>query len=113
MGLIVDCSNIYRYETTRDYTQKLKIVDSSNQAEPLQVYLYSNRKEDFSLNIKIGDILFLNNFKLTVYLDQLQAKSAYKVEDSFFRIFNGNPDLSSYNSVDKKVGLDDEQGEIL
>jgi hypothetical protein len=53
--------------------------------------MWSNRKEDFSLNVKVGDILFINNFKIDLYKDSLQAKKAYKVEDSYFRIFNGNP----------------------
>jgi hypothetical protein len=113
IGLVVDCSNVYRYETSRDFTQKFKIIDSSNPAEPLQVYLWSNRREDFSLNVKVGDILFINNFKVDLYRDALQAKKAYKVEDSYFRIFSGNPDLANYTPIDKKVGLDDEDGRIL
>jgi hypothetical protein len=32
IGLIIDCSNVYRYETSRDFTQKFKIIDFSNQA---------------------------------------------------------------------------------
>ncbi len=113
VGLIVDSSNVYKYEANRDFTQKLKIIDSTNQNEPLVVYLWSNRKEDFSFSIKVGDILLLNNFKLDLYNDQLAAKKAYKNEDSYFRIFSGNPDISNYCPVDKKVGLDDEEGKIL
>lgn len=113
IGLVVDCSNVYRYQTSRDFTQKLKIIDSLNQNQPLQVYLWSNRKEDFSLNVKIGDILFINHFKVDTFKDTLQAKKAYKVEDSYFRIFSGNPDVSNYSPIDKKVGLDDEDGKIL
>ena len=78
IGVIVDCSNIYRYENNRDYTQKLKIIDHSQQQEPLQVYLWSNRREDFTLSIKVGDIILLNNFKIDSYADKLQAKKAYK-----------------------------------
>ncbi len=112
IGLVVDCSNIFRYENNRDFTQKFKIIDGS-QAEPLQVYLWSNRREDFSLNVKVGDILFLNNFKVEIFKENLQAKKAFKVEDSYFRIFSGNPALTNYSPVDKKVGLDDEDGKIL
>lgn len=31
IGLIVDASNVYKYEANRDYTQKLKIIDSTSQ----------------------------------------------------------------------------------
>lgn len=75
----MDCSNVFRYENSRDFTQKFKIIDISNQDSPLQVYLWSNRKDDFSLNVKVGDILFFNNFKIALYNDNLQAKKAYKV----------------------------------
>jgi hypothetical protein len=109
----VDCSNVFRYESSRDYTQKLKIIDLSNQAETLQVYLWSNRKDDFSLNVKVGDILLINNFKIDIYNESLQAKKAFKVEDSYFRIFSGNVEATNYSPVDKKVGLDDEDGKIL
>lgn len=30
IGIIVDSSNIYKYEANRDYTQKLKIIDNAN-----------------------------------------------------------------------------------
>lgn len=113
IGLIVDASNVYRYETSRDFTQKLKIVDSTNSADPLQVYLWSNRKEDFTLNLKVGDVILLNNFKIESYNDRLQVKKAYKTEDSYFRIFSGSPDTSNYHPIDKKVGLDDEDGKVL
>jgi hypothetical protein len=55
----------------------------------------------------------INNFKVDTYNNQLQAKKAFKVEDSYFRIFNGNPELQNYSPVDRKVGLDDEDGRIL
>ena len=113
IGLIVDCSNYYRYENNRDYTQKLKIIDHSQQNEPLQVYLWSNRKEDFTVNLRVGDIILLNNFKIDSHNDKLQAKKAFKNEDSYFRIFSGNPDVNNYLPIDKKVGLDDEEGKIL
>lgn len=44
MGVIVDCSNVFRYDTNRDYTQKLKVIDSSSPSDALQVYLWSNKK---------------------------------------------------------------------
>lgn len=113
IGLIIDCSNIYRYENNRDFTQKLKIIDHSQQQEPLQVYLWSNRKEDFTLSLKVGDIILLNNFKIESFHDKLQAKKAYRNEDSYFRIFSGSPDINSYFPIDKKVGLDDDDGKIL
>jgi hypothetical protein len=113
IGLVVDCSNVFRYESNRDFTQKLKIIDISNQDSPLQVLLWSNRKDDFSLNVKVGDILFINNFKIEIYRDVLQAKKAFKFEESYFRIFNGNTELTNYSPIDKKVGLDDEDGTIL
>lgn len=78
IGVIVDCSNVYKYEQNRDYTQKLKIIDSSSNNETLSVYLWSNRKEDFSLSLKVGDILLINNFTIDIYNDRLQAKKAYK-----------------------------------
>ena len=78
IGLIVDCSNVFRYNSNRDYTQKLKIIDTTSQQDPLQVYLWSNRKDDFTLNIKVGDIILLNNFKIEDYNDKLQAKKPYK-----------------------------------
>lgn len=31
IGVVVDCSNIFRYESNRDYTQKLKIIDHTYQ----------------------------------------------------------------------------------
>ena len=43
----------------------------------------------------------------------MQAKKAYKNEDSYFRIFSGNPEINNYHAIDKKVGLDDEDGKIL
>lgn len=113
MGVIVDCSNVFRYDTNRDYTQKLKVIDSSSPSDALQVYLWSNKKEDFATTLKVGDILFINNFKIEIFNDQLQAKKAYKNEDSYFRIFSGTPDITHYSPVDKKVGLDDEDGKIL
>ena len=112
IGLIVDASNVYRYENSRDYTQKLKIMDHTN-AEPMQVYLWSNHQNDFSYHLKVGDVLYIHNFKIDIYRDNLQAKKAFKVEDSYFRIFSGSPDTNGYAPVDKKVGLDDEKGEIL
>jgi len=48
-----------------------------------------------------------------LYKDTLQAKKAFKVEDSYFRLFSGNTELSNYSPIDKKVGLDDEDGKIL
>lgn len=113
VGLVVDCSNVFRYENNRDFTQKLKIIDASSPDSPMQVFLYSNRKDDFSLNVKIGDILLINRFRIEIYNGGLQAKKAFKVEDSYFRIFNGQPDLNNYSPIDKKVGLDDEDGSIL
>ena len=47
------------------------------------------------------------------YKESLQAKKAYKVEDSYFRLFSGNTEISNYSPIDKKVGLDDEDGKIL
>ena len=91
----------------------MKIIDATQQNEPLNVYLWSNRKEDFTVNIKIGDILMLNNFRIDSHQDRLQAKKAFKNEDSYFRIFNGAPEINNYNPIDKKVGLDDEEGKIL
>lgn len=113
MGVIVDCSSVYRYEANRDYTQKLKVIDSSSPNETLQVYLWSNKKEDFATSLKVGDVIFINNFKIDSYHDQLQAKKAFKNEDSYFRIFSGSPETTHYSPVDKKVGLDDEDGKIL
>lgn len=107
MGVIVDCSNVFRYETNRDYTQKLKVIDSSSPNDTLRVYLWSNKKEDFATSLKVGDIILINNFKVDIYKDQLEAKKAYKNEDSYFRIFSGTPDITHYSPVDKKVGLDD------
>ena len=107
IGLIVDASGAYRYEKNRDFTQKIKIIDATNQNEPLQVYIWSGQKEDLTLNLKIGDIIYLNNFKFELYQDKLQAKKVYKNEDSYFRIFSGSPDTSNYSPIDKKVGLDD------
>lgn len=112
IGLVVDSSNVYRYENSRDFTQKLKIIDQSG-AEPMQVYLWSSHQTDFSLHLKVGDVLYLHNFKIELFRDSLQAKKAFKVEDSYFRIFSGNPDTTGYAPVDKKVGLDDERGDIL
>lgn len=43
IGLVVDCSNVFRYENNRDFTQKLKVIDASSQ-DPLQVMLWSNRR---------------------------------------------------------------------
>lgn len=63
--------------------------------------------------MKIGDILLINNFKSSVFNGDLQLKKAFKVEDSYFRIFNGQTELSNYSPIDKKVGLDDEDGSIL
>lgn len=80
IGLIVDASNAYRYESSRDFTQKLKIIDTTSQQDPLQVYLWSNHKDDFTLNLKVGDIILLNNFKIEDYNNKLQAKKAYKNE---------------------------------
>lgn len=113
VGLVVDCSNVFRYENNRDFTQKLKIIDASSPDTPMQVFLYSNRKDDFSLNVKVGDILLINRFRIEIYNGALQAKKAFKVEDSYFRIFNGQTDLNNYSPIDKKVGLDDEDGSIL
>jgi hypothetical protein len=104
---------VYKYEANRDYTQKLKIIDSTAPSEPTQVYLWSNRREDFTLNLKVGDILFFHNFKTELYNGALQAKKAFKTEDSYFRIFSGTPELTNYSPIDKKVGLDDEDGKIL
>lgn len=61
----------------------------------------------------MGDILFFNNFKTELYNNTLQAKKAFKTEDSYFRIFSGNTELNNYSPIDKKVGLDDEDGKIL
>jgi hypothetical protein len=77
------------------------------------VYIWSNHRDDFTLNLKVGDVILLNNFKIESFQDRLQAKKAYKNEDSYFRIFNGNPEVSHYHPIDKKVGLDDEDGKIL
>lgn len=104
---------MFRYENNRDFTQKLKIIDASSPDTPMQVFLYSSRKDDFSLNVKVGDILLINRFRIEIYNGALQAKKAYKVEDSYFRIFNGQTDLNNYSPIDKKVGLDDEDGSIL
>jgi hypothetical protein len=112
IGLVVDCSNVFRYENNRDFTQKLKIIDASGQ-DTLQVMLWSNRREDFSLNVKVGDILYFNRFRIDLYNGNLQAKKAFKVEDSYFRIFSGNTELINYSPIDKKVGLDDDDGKIL
>lgn len=112
IGLVVDCSNVFRYEKNRDFTQKLRIIDASSQ-DPLQVMLWSNQREDFSLNVKVGDVLYFNRFRIDLYNGNLQAKKAFKVEDSYFRIFSGNTDLTNYSPIDKKVGLDDEDGHIL
>lgn len=65
------------------------------------------------MNIKVGDIILLNNFKIESHNDKLQAKKAYKNEDSFFRIFSGNPEINNYNPIDKKVGIDDEDGKVI
>lgn len=48
-----------------------------------------------------------------MFNNDLQLKKAFKVEDSYFRIFNGQTDLTNYSPIDKKVGLDDEDGNIL
>ena len=93
--------------------KQVKIIDAIQHNEPLNVYLWSNRKEDFTVNIKVGDILLLNNFRIDSHNDRLQAKKAFKNEDSYFRIFNGSPEVNSYHPIDKKVGLDDEEGRIL
>jgi hypothetical protein len=113
MGVVVDCSAAYRYEANRDYVQKLKVIDGSAGGETIQVYLYSNKKEELASSLKVGDVLLFNNFKIELYNEQLQAKKAYKQEDSYFRIFSGNPELQQYSPVDKKVGLDDEDGKVL
>lgn len=63
--------------------------------------------------MKVGDILYFNRFRIELYNNSLQAKKAYKVEDSYFRIFSGNTELTNYSPIDKKVGLDDEDGHIL
>ena len=55
----------------------------------------------------MGDILFFNNFKTEIFNGDLQAKKAFKTEDSYFRIFSGSPELNNYSPIDKKVGLDD------
>jgi len=55
----------------------------------------------------------LNNFKFELYNDKLQAKKVYKNDESYFRIFSGRPDTNNYSPIDKKVGLDDEDGKIL
>ena len=58
-------------------------------------------------------MILLNNFRFEVFNNNLQAKKAYKNENSYFRIFSGNPEISNYSAVDKRVGLDDEDGNIL
>jgi len=78
IGLVVDCSNVFRYEKNRDFTQKLRIIDASSQ-EPLQVMLWSSQREDFSLNVKVGDVLYFNRFRIDLYNGNLQAKKAFKV----------------------------------
>ena len=113
MGVVVDCSAAYRYEANRDYVQKLKVIDGTAGGETIQVYLYSNKREELASSLKVGDVLLFNNFKIDIFNGQLQAKKAYKHEDSYFRIFSGSPDLQQYCPVDKKVGLDDEDGKVL
>lgn len=113
MGVVIDCSAAYRYEVNRDYVQKLKVIDGTAGGEALHVYLYTNKKEELASSLKVGDVLLFNNFKIDAFNGQVQVKKAYKHEDSYFRIFSGNPDLQQYSPVDKKVGLDDEDGKIL
>ena len=55
----------------------------------------------------MGDILYFNNYKMDIYNGSLQAKKAFKVEDSYFRIFSGNPDSYEYEPIDRRVGFDD------
>lgn len=98
----MDCSGIFRYETNRDYTQKLKIVDASSPTDPIQIFLYG-KKEDLSTSLRVGDVLFFHKFKADIFNDNIQIKKPYKVEESFYRIFNGSPDLNNYSVVDKQV----------
>lgn len=107
IGTIIDCSGVYRYEANKDYTQKIKIIDASSN-QPVQVFIFNKKLEDFSQNIKVGDILLFHKYKGDLYNGNIQIKKPFKVEDSFLRIFNGNPELSNYSPVDRQVvGIDD------
>jgi hypothetical protein len=65
------------------------------------------------LNVRVGDILFLNSYRADVFKESLQLKRVFKDEESYFRLFSGNTELTNYNSIDKKIGLDDESGKLL
>lgn len=65
------------------------------------------------MNVRVGDILFLNNYRADVFKGSLQLKRIYKDEESYFRLFSGGSEHLSYTPIDKKVGLDDGSGKLL
>lgn len=64
---IVYCSGVYRYEANKNYTQKIKNIDASSPNEPVQVFLFNKKLEDFSQNIKVGDIVLFHKFKGDIF----------------------------------------------
>jgi hypothetical protein len=77
------------------------------------VVIWLNRKEDFLFKVKVGDILFLNNYRVDVYKGCLQLKKFYGDEECYFRLFSGDMELTSYSPLDRKVGVDDAKGKLL
>lgn len=68
IGIIVDCSSAYRYDLRKDWNQKLKIIDHTRPFSPLQIILYFRDIKMMLDKIKVGDIIYVQYFKVDKYL---------------------------------------------
>jgi hypothetical protein len=113
MGVVVDCTTPHRKDPKKDYCLKLKIIDQSSITDPCIVFLFSRSAEDFPQSIKVGDLLLLHKYQFEIWKESVQAKKQYKVLNSEFRFYTGEPSAEAYGQIGNQPALDDFDSSIL
>jgi hypothetical protein len=81
LGLIIDCSAVYKTNAERDYIRKIKIVDTSlnqhhsyNNVSYCTVMFFGKNPEDLPQPTKIGQILYLRRYDFNIWNNKFQSK---------------------------------------
>ena len=113
VGIIFDATGLYKTNRSYDYVVKLRIFDDSldpalalkQDHEPyLMVFLYFQNREDTVRIPRIGDIIVLQNFFITLneYKDKIYVTASSNQSCSDWQVLDGAENASNVPILEKR-----------
>ena len=102
LGVVVDCTAVYKVDSNKDYIRRLKIIDRSlNQGSPIDevtfctVMFFGKTPDELPAPTKVGQIIYLRRYDFNVWNHKFQAKKTAGNISSWVLFSGDNADSGS------------------